>query len=80
VEKKDLDDSLQYVAALATGAKAVVSFDKHSDGLEMPRAEPAGSHGFYKANSPAKGAGSARGREATSLARNQLPLINGSVE
>ncbi len=36
----DMDDSIQYSAALALNAKAIISFDKHFDGLEIPRAEP----------------------------------------
>ncbi|MBO3833311.1 MAG: type II toxin-antitoxin system VapC family toxin [Candidatus Brockarchaeota archaeon] len=37
----DLDDAIQYSAAMSLGVKAIVSFDKHFDGLEVPRAEPA---------------------------------------
>jgi len=36
----DIDDAVQYSAALALGAKGVVSFDKHFDGLDIPRLEP----------------------------------------
>ncbi|MEM5778751.1 MAG: PIN domain-containing protein [Candidatus Aenigmatarchaeota archaeon] len=36
----DVDDAIQYSAAIASGVKAIVSFDKHFDGLEVPRAEP----------------------------------------
>ncbi|NHV98706.1 MAG: type II toxin-antitoxin system VapC family toxin [Thaumarchaeota archaeon] len=42
MEKRlDLDDAIQYSAAVSLGVKAIVSFDKHFDGLEVPRAEPA---------------------------------------
>lgn len=37
----DVDDSLQYSAALSLGTKAIVSFDTHFDGLKIPRQEPA---------------------------------------
>ncbi len=37
----DLDDAIQYSAAMSLGVKAIVSFDKHFDGLEVPREEPA---------------------------------------
>ncbi|MGB9716967.1 MAG: type II toxin-antitoxin system VapC family toxin [Thermoproteota archaeon] len=37
----DLDDAIQYSVAMSLGVKAIVSFDKHFDGLEVPRAEPA---------------------------------------
>jgi len=36
----DIDDSIQYSAALANGAEGMVSFDKHFDGLKIPRVEP----------------------------------------
>jgi len=36
----DIDDSIQYSAALSCSVKAIVSFDKHFDGLEVPRIEP----------------------------------------
>ncbi len=36
----DIDDSIQYSSALSLGAKAIVSFDKHFDGLDIPRADP----------------------------------------
>lgn len=36
----DMDDSIQYSSALSLGVKAIVSFDKHFDGLDIPRAEP----------------------------------------
>ena len=38
--KLDIDDAVQYAAAEALKAEAVVSFDKHFDGLEIPRVEP----------------------------------------
>ncbi len=36
----DLDDSIQYFAALSTGAKGIVSLDKHFDGLDVKRIVP----------------------------------------
>jgi predicted nucleic acid-binding protein len=36
----DIEDSIQYSAALTLGLKGIVSFDKHFDGLEIPRLEP----------------------------------------
>jgi len=36
----DVDDSIQYSAALANGVEGIVSFDKHFDGLKVPRVEP----------------------------------------
>jgi len=36
----DMDDAIQYSAALTIGAEAIVSFDKDFDGLEIPRMEP----------------------------------------
>lgn len=36
----DIDDSIQYSAALTVGVKGIVSFDKHFDGLEIPRLDP----------------------------------------
>ncbi|MEM1557776.1 MAG: PIN domain-containing protein [Thermoproteota archaeon] len=43
MEKKglDVDDAIQYSAAFSSGAKAIISFDKHFDNLEIPRVEPA---------------------------------------
>jgi len=38
--KRDFDDALQYYVAKKLGAKAIVSFDKHFDGLDVPRLEP----------------------------------------
>ena len=40
-EGLDVDDSIQYAAALSLHAKAIVSFDSHFDGLLIPREEPA---------------------------------------
>jgi predicted nucleic acid-binding protein len=37
---KDFDDTLQYFVAKKVGAKSIVSFDKHFDGLDIPRKEP----------------------------------------
>jgi len=39
-ETLDIDDSIQYSTALACSVKGIVSFDKHFDGLEIPRIEP----------------------------------------
>jgi predicted nucleic acid-binding protein len=39
--KLDLDDAIQYHAASKLKAKAIVSFDKHFNRLEIPRLEPA---------------------------------------
>ena len=36
----DMDDALQYSSALTAGVEAIVSYDKHFDGLEIPRIEP----------------------------------------
>jgi predicted nucleic acid-binding protein len=36
----DMDDAIQYSAAVALGVEGIVSFDKHFDGLEIPRIEP----------------------------------------
>jgi predicted nucleic acid-binding protein len=38
--KLDMDDAIQYSSALSLGASAIVSFDKHFDGLDVPRLEP----------------------------------------
>lgn len=42
IEKKglDIDDAIQYSVAIASRVKAIVSFDKHFDGLEILRVEP----------------------------------------
>lgn len=39
-EGLDVDDSIQYAAALALNAKAIVSFDAHFDEHDIPREEP----------------------------------------
>jgi predicted nucleic acid-binding protein len=39
-ENLDIDDSIQYSAALKLGVDGIVSFDKHFDKLEIPRIEP----------------------------------------
>ncbi len=39
--KRDFDDTLQYYVAKKLGASGIVSFDKHFDGLDIPRLEPA---------------------------------------
>ncbi len=36
----DIDDAIQYSAALAVNAEAIVSFDKDFDNLKIPRKEP----------------------------------------
>ncbi|MEM3549533.1 MAG: PIN domain-containing protein [Candidatus Bathyarchaeia archaeon] len=36
----DIDDAIQYVAALSTNAEAIISFDKHLDKLKLTRKEP----------------------------------------
>jgi predicted nucleic acid-binding protein len=36
----NIDDSIQYSSALSLGVKAIVSFDRHFDGLDIPRVEP----------------------------------------
>lgn len=38
---RDFDDTLQYFVAEKIGAEAIVSFDRHFDGLPIPRIEPA---------------------------------------
>jgi len=38
--KLDLDDAIQYSAALATGSQGIISFDRDFDSLEIPRLEP----------------------------------------
>jgi predicted nucleic acid-binding protein len=37
---RDFDDALQYYVAKKLGANAIISFDKHFDGLDVPRLEP----------------------------------------
>ncbi len=36
----DYDDAMQYFVAKRLGAQAITSYDKHFDGLEIPRVEP----------------------------------------
>jgi len=36
----DMDDSIQYYAALSIKAEGIISFDKHFDNLKIPRKEP----------------------------------------
>jgi predicted nucleic acid-binding protein len=36
----DADDAIQYSAAIASGVKAIVSFDTHFNDLDIPRVEP----------------------------------------
>ena len=38
---RDFDDALQYFVSKKLGAEAIVSFDKHFDGLDIRRSEPA---------------------------------------
>lgn len=38
--KMDLNDAIQYHVASKLKAEAIVSFDKHFDGLRIPRLEP----------------------------------------
>ena len=38
---RDFDDTMQYFVAEKIGAEAIVSFDRHFDGLPIPRIEPA---------------------------------------
>lgn len=37
---RDFDDAMQYYAAKKSGAEKIVSFDRHFDGLDIPRVEP----------------------------------------
>jgi predicted nucleic acid-binding protein len=39
-ERLDVDDAIQYTAAMSLGATAIVSFDKHFDDLKVPRRAP----------------------------------------
>ena len=39
-QKLDMDDAIQYSAALSLKAEAIVSFDKHFNNLRTPRWEP----------------------------------------
>ncbi len=43
-ERMDVDDSIQYAAAVSLNARAIVSFDAHFDGLKIPREEPGEIH------------------------------------
>lgn len=36
----NMDDAIQYLSALSAEADGIVSFDKHFDGLKVPRLEP----------------------------------------
>lgn len=36
----DMDDAIQYSSALSANAEAIISFDKHFNGLKIPREEP----------------------------------------
>lgn len=36
----DMDDAIQYSAALSANVEYIVSYDKHFDGLEIPRKTP----------------------------------------
>jgi len=36
----DMDDAIQYSSALSANAEAIMSFDKHFNGLKIPRKEP----------------------------------------
>ena len=38
--KLDIDDAIQYAAALSINADAIISFDRDLDGLKVPRKEP----------------------------------------
>ncbi len=40
--RRDFDDTLQLFVAKKLGAKAIVSYDRHFDGMEIPRLEPKG--------------------------------------
>lgn len=37
---RDYDDAMQYYVAKKMGADAIVSYDRHFDGLDIPRTEP----------------------------------------
>jgi len=47
----DVDDSIQYSAALSNDAKGIVSFDRHFDGLKIPRIEPQAIHALKRGKS-----------------------------
>ncbi len=36
----DMDDAIQYQTALSANTEAIISFDKHFNGLSIPRKEP----------------------------------------
>ena len=38
--KLDMDDAIQYSSAVAAGVKCIISYDKHFDGLDIPRKTP----------------------------------------
>jgi predicted nucleic acid-binding protein len=38
--RRDFDDSLQYYVAKKLGAEKIASYDRHFDGLDVPRWEP----------------------------------------
>ncbi len=40
--KLDVDDAIQYSAAISTGSRGIVSLDKNLDSLDIPRLEPRG--------------------------------------
>lgn len=37
---RDFDDSLQYYVSKKVGAKVILSFDRHFDGLDIRRVDP----------------------------------------
>lgn len=39
-EKLDMDDAIQYSAAISLNVEAIISLDKHFDKLEIPRKDP----------------------------------------
>ncbi len=39
-DELDMDDAIQYSAALSLNVKAIISYDKHFDNLKIPRKEP----------------------------------------
>jgi len=44
----DFDDTLQYFVAKKIGADSIASFDKHFDGLDLPRIEPRDALNFRR--------------------------------
>jgi predicted nucleic acid-binding protein len=38
--KLDIDDAVQYSSAITAGVEAIASFDRHFEGLTIPRMEP----------------------------------------